>query len=91
VVIVEGIHVLSDPSFVDLFDLSVFVDAPADLRLIRRIRRDETERGRSAESVIQQYLRLRPRSPGALHGSRASPVRYRGRVRSRATRSRWAV
>ena len=58
VVIVEGIHVLSDPSFVDLFDLTVFVDAPADLRLIRRIRRDQTERGRSAESVIQQYLRF---------------------------------
>ena len=34
------------------------MDAPADLRLIRRIRRDEAERGRSAESVIQQYLRF---------------------------------
>lgn len=58
VVIIEGIHVLSDPSFATLFDLTVFVDAPADLRLIRRIRRDEAERGRSAESVIQQYLRF---------------------------------
>jgi uridine kinase len=58
VVIVEGIHVLSDLSFLPLFDLTVFVDAPADLRLIRRIRRDQTERGRSAESVIQQYLRF---------------------------------
>ncbi len=58
VVIVEGIHVLSDPTFAKLFDLTVFVDAPADLRLIRRIRRDEAERGRSAESVIQQYLRF---------------------------------
>lgn len=58
VVIVEGIHVLSDPSFAKLFDLTVFVDAPADLRLIRRIRRDEAERGRSAESVMQQYLRF---------------------------------
>ena len=58
VVIIEGIHVLSDPSFVKLFDLTVFVDAPPDLRLIRRIRRDEAERGRSAESVIHQYLRF---------------------------------
>ena len=58
VVIIEGIHVLSDPGFAKLFDLTVFVDAPADLRLIRRIRRDEAERGRSAESVIQQYLRF---------------------------------
>lgn len=58
IVIIEGIHVLSDVSFFPLFDLTVFVDAPADLRLIRRIRRDEKERGRSAESVIQQYLRF---------------------------------
>ena len=58
VVIIEGIHVLSDLSFKPLFDLTVFVDAPDDLRLIRRIRRDESERGRSAESVIQQYLRF---------------------------------
>jgi uridine kinase len=56
VVIVEGIHCLSDLSFLPLYDLTVFVDAPADLRLIRRIRRDEAERSRSAESVIQQYL-----------------------------------
>jgi uridine kinase len=58
VVIIEGIHVLSDRTFARLFDLTVFVDAPPDLRLIRRIRRDEAERGRSAESVIQQYLRF---------------------------------
>lgn len=58
VVIVEGIHVLSDPSFFPLFDLTVFVDAPADLQLIRRIRRDQAERGRSAESAIRQYLRF---------------------------------
>ncbi|MDP3736556.1 MAG: uridine kinase [Hyphomonadaceae bacterium] len=58
IVIIEGIHVLSDISFFPLFDLTVFVDAPADLRLIRRIRRDQQERARSAESVIQQYLRF---------------------------------
>jgi uridine kinase len=58
VVIVEGIHVLSDLSFKPLFDLTVFVDAPDDLRLIRRIVRDMEERGRSAESVIHQYLRF---------------------------------
>jgi uridine kinase len=58
VVIVEGIHVLSDASFLPLFDLTVFVDASDDLRLICRIRRDAAERGRSAESVIEQYLRF---------------------------------
>lgn len=58
VVIVEGIHVLSDPAFAQLFDLRVFVDAPVDLRLIRRIQRDAAERGRPAERVIRQYLRF---------------------------------
>lgn len=58
VVIVEGIHVLSDPSFAPLFDLTVFVEAAADLRLIRRIQRDVRERGRTAQSVIEQYLRF---------------------------------
>lgn len=58
VVIVEGIHVLSDPSFAPLFDLTVFVEAAADLRLIRRMQRDVAERGRSAQSVIEQYLRF---------------------------------
>ncbi len=58
VVIVEGIHVLSERAFFPLFDLTVFVDAPADLQLIRRIRRDQAERARSAESVIRQYLRF---------------------------------
>jgi uridine kinase len=57
IIIVEGIHVLSDVSFLPLFDLTVFVDAADDLRLICRIRRDAAERGRSAESVIEQYLR----------------------------------
>lgn len=72
VVIIEGIHVLSDPTFAKLFDLTVFVDAPADLRLIRRIRRDETERGRSAESVIQQYLRFVRRAQARY----IDPARY---------------
>lgn len=56
VVIVEGVHVLSDPGFADLFDLKVFVDAPVDIRLIRRLRRDRDERGRDIERTIGQYL-----------------------------------
>lgn len=55
-VIVEGVHVLSDPDFVDLFDLRVYVDAPPDIRLIRRLRRDRDERGRDVERTIGQYL-----------------------------------
>ena len=58
VVICEGLHVLADPAFAPLFDLTVFVDTSDDLRLIRRIRRDRAERGRNSEGVIQQYLRF---------------------------------
>ncbi len=54
--IVEGVHVLADPGFAELFDLRVFVDAASDIRLIRRLRRDRDERGRDIERTIQQYL-----------------------------------
>jgi len=56
VVVVEGILVLYEPSVRDLFDLKVYVDADADLRLIRRLQRDVSERGRTPQSIIDQYL-----------------------------------
>lgn len=56
VVIVEGILVLVEPELRDLFDLKVFVDTDADVRFIRRMQRDVKDRGRSAESVVAQYL-----------------------------------
>jgi uridine kinase len=55
ILLVEGIHVLCSPGLADLFDITVYVDAPADISLIRRLRRDVAERGRSWESVIDQY------------------------------------
>jgi uridine kinase len=55
VVIVEGILVLADPDLVSRLDLCVFVRADDDIRLVRRIRRDVEERGRSVESVLTQY------------------------------------
>ena len=61
VVVLEGILVLADRDLRELMDLKVFVDTDADLRLARRIERDIRERGRTAESVIAQYLRtVRP-------------------------------
>lgn len=57
VIVVEGILVLHDPGLRERFDLSVFVDAPPDERFIRRLERDVSERGRSAQSVIEQYRR----------------------------------
>ena len=55
-VIVEGAHVLCTQDLSELFDLRVYVDTPPDIRFIRRLLRDQTERGRTAESVITQYL-----------------------------------
>ncbi|MGI9029165.1 MAG: uridine kinase [Ilumatobacteraceae bacterium] len=61
IVVVEGILVLWEPSLRERFDLKVFLDTDADLRLIRRLSRDVAERGRTVESVIDQYLRtVRP-------------------------------
>lgn len=55
-VVVEGIHVLCDPALAELFDVAVYVDAPDDLRFIRRLLRDVRERARTPDSVIAQYL-----------------------------------
>ncbi len=56
VVVVEGILVLWEPRLRERFDLKIFVDTPADLRIIRRLRRDVAERGRTPESILDQYL-----------------------------------
>ncbi len=56
VVIVEGILIFAEPVLRELFDIKIFVDTDADLRFIRRLQRDITERGRSTESVIKQYM-----------------------------------
>lgn len=61
VIIIEGILLFADPRLVSLLDYKVFVDCSADLRFIRRLVRDFKERGRSTESVVNQYLRtVRP-------------------------------
>jgi len=56
VVIVEGILILQDPDLCDLLDIKLFVDTDADVRILRRILRDVRERGRTLESVVDQYL-----------------------------------
>jgi len=55
VVIVEGILIFVDPDLRSLFDVKLFVDTDSDVRLIRRLQRDITERGRTVESVIKRY------------------------------------
>lgn len=56
IIVVEGILIFADARLRELFDMKIFVDTDADLRFIRRLRRDIAERGRTAESVIRQYL-----------------------------------
>ena len=56
IIIVEGILVLEDERIRDLLDIKIYVDTDADVRIIRRLIRDINERGRTVESVINQYL-----------------------------------
>ena len=56
IVVVDGILVLYDRALRERFDLKIFVDTAADIRLIRRLQRDVAERGRTTDSVIEQYL-----------------------------------
>jgi len=58
IVIFEGILALHDPRLRDMFDLSIFVDTDSDLRLLRRIKRDIASRGRTMDSVLEQYERF---------------------------------
>lgn len=61
VVIVEGILIFAETRILDLLDFRVFVDTPDDIRLMRRLRRDINERGRSFERTLDQYARtIRP-------------------------------
>ncbi|PLT34613.1 uridine kinase [Bacillus sp. V5-8f] len=58
VIILEGILVLEDERLRELMDIKLFVDTDADLRIIRRLLRDIKERGRSIDSVIDQYVNV---------------------------------
>ncbi|MBA3711214.1 MAG: uridine kinase [Pyrinomonadaceae bacterium] len=56
IIIIEGILVFAEPRLLSEMDIKVFVDTPDDIRFIRRLRRDVAERGRTVESVVEQYL-----------------------------------
>jgi len=55
VILVEGILIFTEPALRELFDIKIFVDTDSDIRFIRRLERDISERGRTTESVIKQY------------------------------------
>ena len=54
--ILEGLFILEDENLRNLLDIKVFVDTDADIRFIRRLNRDVQERGRTMESVVNQYM-----------------------------------
>ena len=61
VILIEGILIFVEAALRDLFDIKIFVDTDADIRFIRRLQRDISERGRTTESVVKQYqLTVRP-------------------------------
>jgi uridine kinase len=61
VILVEGILIFADQALADLMDIKIFVETAADIRLVRRLRRDMEERARTAESVMNQYMKtVRP-------------------------------
>lgn len=71
VVVLDGILILTEPELREMMSLKIFVDAPDDIRFIRRLQRDRVERGRSVESVIDQYLKnVRP-----MHQQLVEPCR----------------
>lgn len=72
VIIVEGIMALNFPELTQKMDVKLYVDTPSDIRFIRRLKRDLIERGRSIDSVIQQYREtVRP-----MHSQFVEPNKY---------------
>ena len=72
VVIIEGIMTLQIKEIRELLDIKIFVDTPDDIRFIRRLQRDTTERGRSIDHVINQYLNtVRPMHQSFIEPSKA--------------------
>lgn len=58
VILVDGILIFSEPELLELMDVKIFVDTDDDIRLLRRLKRDINERGRSVESVMEQYQKF---------------------------------
>ena len=75
-IIVEGILLFTDDELTDLMDIRIFVDTDADVRVLRRAKRDMAERGRSMESVMSQYLAtVKP-----MHEKYVEPCRKRAHI-----------
>lgn len=58
VILIDGILIFSEPELLELMDVKIFVDTDDDIRLLRRLKRDLNERGRSVENVMEQYQKF---------------------------------
>ncbi len=56
IILLEGILIFAEPALLELMDIKIYVDTDADVRFIRRLKRDMEERGRTQESVVEQYM-----------------------------------
>ena len=73
VIVLEGILIFADPELVRRFDIKLFIDTPADIRVLRRIRRDIEQRGRQFEDIRRQYYEtVRP-----MHAVFVEPAKYK--------------
>jgi uridine kinase len=76
IIIVEGILIFHYPKLRELFDLKIYIDTDADIRLLRRINRDIKNRGRTFESVKNQYLStVKP-----MHEKYVEPTKYKSDI-----------
>jgi len=76
IIVVEGILIFENEELLRRFDIKIFVDTDADIRLVRRIRRDVAKRGRSLESVLEQYTQtVKP-----MHDSFVEPSKKRADI-----------
>ena len=76
IIIVEGILIFHYPKLRELFDLKIYIDTDADIRLLRRINRDKKNRGRTFESVKEQYLStVKP-----MHEKFVEPTKYKADI-----------
>ena len=71
VIIIDGILTFHDERLRELFDIKIFADADADERILRRLRRDVTERGRDIDGVINQYVN----TVKIMHGIYVEPTK----------------
>lgn len=89
VIIVEGILIFQNPTLRDMFDIKIFVETDADVRILRRALRDVEERGRTLQSVVTHRLGGWPQSGGSGDDHAAHPRPHRHPLNFLKSKRRW--